>query len=53
MVKKIIGIALLVIGGFFIIVLLTGGGPIWPHIIGPSTLALIGVILLILKGKTK
>ena len=53
MVRKIIGITLLVVGGFFIIVLLTYGGPIWPHIIGPITLTVIGAILLVLKGKTK
>ena len=53
MLRKIIGITLLVVGGFFIIVLLTYGGPVWPHIMGPSTLAVIGLILILLKGKTK
>jgi len=51
MLRKIIGITLLVVGGFFIFVLLTYGGPVWPHIMGPSTLAVIGAI--VLKGKTK
>ena len=53
MLRKIIGITLLVVGGFFIIVLLTYGGPVWPHIVGPITLAVIGLILILLKGKTK
>ena len=53
MLRKIIGITLLVVGGFFIIVLLTYGGPVWPHIMGPITLAVIGTIILILKGKAK
>ena len=53
MLRKIIGITLLVVGGFFIIVLLTYGGPVWPHIIGPITVTVIGAILLVFKGKTK
>ena len=53
MLRKIIGITLLVVGGFFIIVLLTYGGPVWPHIVGPITLAVIGLILLVLKRKNK
>jgi len=53
MLRKIIGITLLVVGGFFIIVLLTYDGPVWPHITGPSTLAVIGAIVLVIKGKTK
>ena len=53
MLRKIMGITLLVVGGFFIIVLLTYGGPVWPHIVGPITLAVIGLILTLLKGKTK
>ena len=52
MIRKIIGITLLVIGGFFGIVLIAGG-LVWPHIIGPGILAVIGVILLVLKGKAK
>jgi hypothetical protein len=60
MVQKIIGIAqvvtgsiLVAIGGFFIIVLLTGGGPILPHIVGPISVALIGTLLLVLRRRTK
>ncbi len=50
--RKTIGTALVVVGGALIVVLLTGGGPILPHIVGPSILAVIGVILLTIKGKT-
>ncbi len=50
MVRKIMGITLLVIGGFFGIVLLIGG-LVWPHIIGPTTLVVIGVVLLAVKRK--
>lgn len=53
MLRKIIGTVLLVIGSLFSIVLLTYGGPVFPHIIGPITLAVIGVILLILKRRAK
>jgi hypothetical protein len=50
MVKKTIGIILLVIGGIFGIILLASG-LVWPHIIGPTTLVAIGVILLTVKRK--
>jgi hypothetical protein len=53
MTKKIIGIVMLVIGALGIIVLLTYGGPVLPHIIGPTTLAVIGAIVLLFKRKTK
>jgi hypothetical protein len=53
MTRKIIGTILLVIGALGSIVLLTYGGPVLPHIIGPSTLAVIGAIVLLFKGKTK
>jgi hypothetical protein len=53
MVKKIIAIVLLVVGVLGIFILLTYGGPILPHIIGPGTAALIGVGLLLYKGKAK
>jgi len=49
MTRKTIGIALLIIGGFGMIVLLTYGGPVLPHIIGPTTVAIIGLVLLLLK----
>jgi hypothetical protein len=60
MVQKIIGIAqvvigsiLVAIGGFVIIVLLTGGWPILPHIVGPISVALIGTLLLVLRRRTR
>ncbi len=51
MIRKIIGTALLVIGGLLGIVLLTGG-LVWPHIVGPITLVVIGAVLLTSKRKT-
>lgn len=53
MVRKVIGTILLIVGGFLIIVLFAGGGQVWPHVIGPFTLAIIGVILLGIKSKAK
>jgi hypothetical protein len=52
-VRKVIGTILLIVGGFLIIVLFAGGGQVWPHVIGPFTLAIIGVILLGIKSKAK
>ncbi len=51
--KKMIGAALLVLGGIGMVVLLTYGGPVLPHIIGPTTVAIIGLALLMLKLKAK
>jgi hypothetical protein len=53
MTRKIIAIALLLLGGLGIIVLLTYGGPVFPHIIGPTTVAVIGAIVLLFKRKSK
>ena len=53
MARKIVGIILLVVGGLGIIVLLTYGGVVFPHIIGPSVLAVLGAILLLLKKRSK
>ena len=53
MIRKIIGIALLVIGGLIALVLLTYGGPIFPHIIGPIALTIIGSTILLFKRKAK
>lgn len=53
MIRKTIGTMLVVVASVVAFVLLTGGGPILPHIIGPITLAVVGVILLTLKRKTK
>lgn len=51
MARKIIGIILILVGAAGIVVLLTYDGPVFPHIIGPSFLAVIGVILLAIEGK--
>jgi len=51
MAKKIIGTVLLVLGGLVMMILLTYGGPIFPHIIGPAVVALIGGGLLGYKRK--
>jgi hypothetical protein len=51
MTRKIIGTVLLVIGVLGCIVLLTYGGPVLPHIVGPATLAVIGAIVLLFKKK--
>ena len=49
MVKKIIGIILLVLAVFVALVLFTYGGPIFPHITGPIVFAAIGAFLLLYK----
>ena len=51
MTKKIIGIAALVIGVLGIFILLNYGGPVLPHIFGPTVLAGIGVVVLLYKKK--
>ena len=48
MIRKIIGTILLVIASLVIIILLTYGGPVFPHIFGPITVAVIGAALLML-----
>jgi hypothetical protein len=53
MIRKTIGAVLLVIAVFVAIVLLTYGGPVFPHITGPITFAVIGIGLIVLKGKAK
>jgi len=55
MIKKIIGVILLVVGVFVGLVLLTYDGPIFPHILGPVVFVTTGAILLLVKrkGKTK
>lgn len=53
MAKKISAIVFLVISVLGIFILLTYGGPILPHIIGPGTAMLIGLILLLYKKKEK
>ncbi len=51
MIRKAIGTILLIAAGVLTIVLFIGGKLIFPHVIGPITLAVIGVILLTLKRK--
>jgi hypothetical protein len=49
MIKKIAGGLLLAVGVLFGLILLTYGGPVFPHIMGPTVLAVIGAALLWLK----
>ena len=53
MVKKIVGVLLLVFGVFIALVLFTYGGPIFPHIIGPVVFVSLGAFLLLFKRKEK
>lgn len=53
MTRKIIGTVLLLIGVLGIIVLLTYGGPVLPHVIGPIIVTAIGLALYLYKGKAK
>ncbi len=49
MVRKIAGGALLSVGVLVGFILLTYGGPVFPHIIGPAAFVVIGAALLLLK----
>ncbi len=51
MIKKALGIIFVVVGGTLIVLLLTYGGPIFPHIIGPTALTALGVALVVIRGK--
>jgi hypothetical protein len=51
MMRKTLGIVLMVIGGIAAVVLLTYGGAILPHIVGPIIILIIGIILLALRRK--
>lgn len=51
MTRKIIGTILVAAAGVLAIVLLINARLIFPHILGPLTLAIIGVILLAHRGK--
>jgi hypothetical protein len=53
MIRKITGTILLIAGGLLTIVLLTYGGPVFPHIIGPMALAVAGALLLLFKRQAK
>ena len=52
MTRKNIGIALLLVGVFGMIVLLTYGGPVLPHIVGPIVVTAIGLMTVFFKKKT-
>lgn len=52
MARKIIGTILLLVGGLIAIVLLTYGGPVFPHIVGPIAFVTVGAFLLFYKRKT-
>jgi hypothetical protein len=51
MLRKIIGTILIIASGALTIVLFTNGMLIFPHLIGPGSLAGIGMILLAIKDK--
>ncbi len=53
MTRKIIGTVLLVIGVLGCIILLTYGGPVLPHIVGPIVVTAIGLVVFFYKGKAK
>jgi len=51
MLKKVLGTTFVIVGGTLIVLLLTYGGPIFPHIIGPTALTAVGIALVAVKGK--
>jgi hypothetical protein len=51
MAQKIISIGLLLIGVLGIIVLLSYGGPVFPHIFGPTVVTAIGAFVFMYKKK--
>ncbi len=51
MIGKTIGIILLVLGVIGMLVLLTYGGPVLPHIVGPGASAVLGAALLVFKPR--
>ena len=51
MLRKIIGTMLVILGGLGIIILIFGGGPVLPHVIGPTALAVVGTLILTFKRK--
>jgi hypothetical protein len=53
MVKKVIGIILMLVGVFVALVLFTYGGPIFPHIIGPVVFVSLGAFLVWFRRKEK
>ena len=53
MVKNAIGIVLMIVAAVITFMLVTGGGPLVPHIVGPITLVVVGVILLTRKKNSE
>ncbi len=53
MLRKIVGIGLLVVGVFIFFVLLMSGMLVFPHVLGPLVLVVAGAILLLYPGKVK
>ena len=53
MTRKNIGIALVLVGVFGIIVLLTYGGPVLPHIVVPIIVTVVGLAAIFYEGKAK
>jgi hypothetical protein len=51
MIRRTVGVILTIIGGLVIVILLSYGGAILPHIVGPITIAAIGIVLVTLKRK--
>jgi hypothetical protein len=52
MIRKIIAISLVLVGGLLAVVIVAGG-TLFPHILGPTALVVVGTILLALPGKAK
>jgi len=53
MLRKVIGTILIVLGGLGILLLISAGGPILPHVIGPAILAVVGTLVLTFQRKAK
>lgn len=53
MLRNIIAVVLLAIGGLIGLVLLTYGGPIWPHLAGPIVMIGVGLVVLLYKRGKK
>ncbi len=51
MLRKIVGIGLLVVGVFIFFVLLMSGMLVFPHVLGPLVLATVGAILLLYPSR--
>ena len=51
MIKMIIGTILILAGGIFLAVMISHG-ILFPHVLGPGMLVVIGVVLVAIKGKT-